>query len=173
MFDEKVRESRRGGRQMPPEELDAFLRSIQYGTLSYLAEEGWPDARPMNFGYYNGCLYFHAAKNKGEKLAHWKDGAKVCVSAFEALVDINEKRFGAHHSVLIYGQLERLDDKPDKAEEAFAAMTAICMGGRAPSRAAPENIKNCIHGVGIFKVVPTHSVGKITRFSSIPEILQS
>lgn len=169
MFNEKVRGTSRGGRQMTEQELEDYLSHMQYGTLAYITKEGWPDMRPMNFGYHNGCLYFHTAKDKGEKLLHWADGTKVCVSSFLPAEDVGKSVICQHSSILLYGHLERLDGVPERADEAIAAITALCITGGSPHKAAPEYLEKCINSIGIFKIIPEYSVGKITRFSSMPE----
>lgn len=169
MIDAEVRKTFRGGRQMTDEELNAYLSTIRYGTLSFMTGEGWPDMRPLNFGIYNGCYYFHAHKTRGEKLKEWTDGKKVVVSFYDASDKVGIEHVNTHKSVLVYGHLERLDTKPDAEEEIRQGLTAMCVSAGAAYKAAPERMSKSLKGASVFKVIPEYTVGKLVCFASTPD----
>ena len=170
MFQEAVRHTGRGGRAMTPEELEAFLGSVAVGTIAYTTQDGWPDMRPLNFGYYNGCFYFHVAKARGEKLQHWQNGQRVCLSFYTESDRIGQDFICTHQSALVYGTLQWLDVRPEETlEECKAGITAMCNVADLGFKAMADNMDRCIHGIGIWKVIPEYKSGKMVCFSSLPE----
>ncbi len=168
MIDADVRTSVLGGRQMTQEELDRSISTIRYGTLSYVDEEGWPDMRPMNFGVYQGCYYFHAHKTKGEKLKSLTSGKRVCISFYKASDQVGQEPICQHESVLVYGRLERLDESDENTEEMLQGLTALCLAAGTPYKAAPERLASGVKTISVFKVIPEHTVGKLVRFATLP-----
>lgn len=169
MIDAEVRKTIRGGREMTEEELAAFLKQIRYGTLSYMNDQGWPDMRPLNFGLYNGCYYFHAHKLKGEKLKDLTTGKKVCISFYNTSDKVGIEQICRHDSVLVYGTLERLDGPNENYEEMIRGLTAMCISAGAAYKAAPERISKSIKGASVFKVIPEYTVGKVVKFATLPD----
>lgn len=169
MINTEVRKTVRGGRKMTEEELQAFIKTIRYGTLSYVNGEGWPEQRPLNFGYYNGCYYFHAHKLEGEKLKDWEDGAKVVISFYETTDKLGVEHINTHKSVLVYGRLERLDGKRENFEEMKAGIKAMCEAAGTAYKAAPGRLERNLYGTGVFKVVPEETIGKMVCFASTPD----
>ena len=169
MINVEVRKTFRGGRQMTDDELRDYLSSIRYGTLSYITSEGWPDMRPLNFGSYNGCYYFHAHKTRGEKLKDLIDGAKVVISFYDTSDKVGIEHINTHKSALVYGHLERLDTKINNEEEIRLGLTAMCVSAGAAYKAAPERMSQSLKGASVFKVVPEYTVGKLVCFASTPD----
>ena len=98
MIDAEVRKTIRGGRQMTGEELDAFLKTVRYGTLSYMDSESWH-------------------KTRGEKLKDLTSGKKVCISFYTTSDKVGLEHICQHDSVLVYGRLERLDGPDEDYDE--------------------------------------------------------
>lgn len=169
MIDAEVRKTIRGGRQMTGEELDTFLKAVRYGTLSYMNGEGWPDMRPLNFGFYNGCWYFHAHKTRGEKLKDLTSGRKVCISFYTTSDKVGLEHICQHDSVLVYGRLERLDGPDEDYDEMIQGLTAMCVSAGTAYKAAPERISKSIRGASVFKVIPEYTAGKVVKFASLPD----
>lgn len=154
---------------MTGEELEEFLENIRYGTLSFVNEDGWPDMRPLNFGYHNGCFYFHVHKLIGEKLKNFTDGKKVVISFYETTDKLGIEHINTHKSALVYGRLQRLDGSRETLEEVKAGVTAICVAGGTAYKAAPGRLEKNLYGTGVFKVIPEEIVGKLVRFASTPD----
>lgn len=169
MIDAEVRKTFRGGRRMTDEELQKFLQTIRYGTLSYSTQEGWPDVRPLNFGYWNGCYYFHAHKTRGEKLKDLLDGKKVVICFYTTSDKVGIEHINTHESVLVYGHLERLDNKEGTEAEIKQGLTAMCVAAGAAYKAEPERMAKSMKGASIFKIYPEYTVGKMTCFASTPD----
>ncbi|HNU36390.1 MAG TPA: pyridoxamine 5'-phosphate oxidase family protein, partial [Methanomassiliicoccales archaeon] len=56
-------------------ELEEVIRRAEVCRLA-MVDDGKPYIVPMNFGYRNGCLYFHCAK-EGRKLDVLRENPKV------------------------------------------------------------------------------------------------
>ncbi len=170
MITDPVRTSHFGSRAMTEEEVQTFLTRIRYGTLSYVGSEGWPDSRVLNFGIYEGDFYFHSHKAKGEKLPFISDGQKACISFYEPSPDVGLMRHCQHNSVLVYGNVERLDNRTEYLEEAYDGLANMCDYGGTPWKAYPEKFEQIKRTCSIFRVKPIYIVGKLTMFTSLPEM---
>ena len=154
---------------MTEQELSDFLKSIRYGTLSFLNDEGWPDMRPLNFAFVSDRFYFHANGFTGEKLKYLDHQNKVVISLYKESDSVGKIHLNQHQSVLIYGHVERIDQSPDCRKESIKAMKAICVSGGTAYKAQAKNFEECIKTTGIFRVQPVHIAGKIVCFTSTPE----
>jgi uncharacterized protein len=63
-----------------PKEILRILASTNIGRLATLDTEGYPYITPVNFVYYEECVYFHCAP-EGEKLANLLSNPRVCFEA--------------------------------------------------------------------------------------------
>lgn len=169
MFDVPVRRTPLGSRAMTEEELEQFLGRICYGTISYQADDGWPDSRVLNFVYNKGAFYCHANKYCGEKLNYWANGTKVCINFYEASTEVGKRRFCQHDSVLVYGYLNRVDLPDNPTDEGYTALESISHGAGTPFKAKPERLSKTSRGCGIFRVDPFYMVGKLTIFTTMQE----
>jgi len=58
-------------------EIIRVLESTNIGRLATVDAEGYPYITPVNFVYYQGCVYFHCAP-QGEKLDNLTRSPRVC-----------------------------------------------------------------------------------------------
>jgi len=58
-------------------EMIRILESTNIGRLATIDKEGYPYITPVNFIFYDGCVYFHCAL-EGEKLNNIGRCPKVC-----------------------------------------------------------------------------------------------
>ena len=172
MFTEPVRKTANGSRAMTQEEIDCFLQTICYGTMSYTTSDGWPDSRVLNFTYRDNAFYFHANKARGEKLQHWCDDMRVCISFFSPSPSVGKLRLCQHESLLVYGRLHRVDDPEDWRScpsEAYHALESLSFSGGTPHKALPERLPKFCGGCSVYRVDPEYIAGKLTIFTSLPE----
>ncbi len=170
MFTEPVRTSGFGSRAMTEEEVADFLKRARYGVLSYTGDEGWPDSRIFDIGQYQGKYYFHSNKTRGEKLPFISDGQKCCLCFFEPSTDIGKMRYCQHNSVLVYGHVERVDNREETHEEAMAGLREMCLSSGTPFKAQPEKFEIFSKTCSVFRVTPEYTVGKVVIFTSLPEM---
>jgi hypothetical protein len=60
-----------------PQEIQRILDATPIGRMASIGLDGYPYITPVNFVYYQGCIYFHCAP-KGEKLQNIERDPKVC-----------------------------------------------------------------------------------------------
>jgi nitroimidazol reductase NimA-like FMN-containing flavoprotein (pyridoxamine 5'-phosphate oxidase superfamily) len=169
LFEVDVRKTHLGSRRMTDDELIDFLKNVCYGTLSFMADDDWPDSRTFNFTVYKDNFYFHANKIKGEKLKYLLDGQKVCINFFEPSRDIGTLRFCQHRSALVYGRLYRIDYSPDCGSEIYHVLEKLSIESGTPFKAIPERLEKSYKGCAVFRILPEYSVGKLTIFTSLLE----
>jgi hypothetical protein len=94
-----------------PKEIIRILASTNIGRLATVDAEGYPYITPLNFVFYEGCVYFHCAP-AGEKLDNLARSPRVCFQVDIPLaylgVDFNPERnpcrtHQLYHSVIIRG----------------------------------------------------------------------
>ena len=120
-------------RALSQDEMERFLREHSYGRLG-LCLESEPYIVPVAYGYEQGKVYFHSAR-QGKKLDFIKKNNRVC---FE--VDEWQKGWA---SVICYGRVTLRDDVEAK-KKCFALLT-----GQESSEEHLRDVKACI---GIIEV---------------------
>jgi uncharacterized protein len=58
-------------------EMDDLLERCHVGRLGTIGRDGSPRVKPLNYVYFEGCLYFHSAR-EGEKIDDIKRDNRVC-----------------------------------------------------------------------------------------------
>lgn len=103
------KEMRRKDREIFNKKLEEILLDGEYGTLSTISENGYPYIVPLNYVYYDKCIYFHCAK-EGHKLEDIKQNNKV---SFCVVTDteILPSRFSTKYkSVIAFGTASEVTD---------------------------------------------------------------
>ena len=170
MYNDPVRKSRFGSRGMTDEEIEQFLGRIRYGTLCYTGDDGWPDSRVFNFSYWNGNFYFHTHKVQGEKLPFICGGQRASINFYEPSPDVGLMRYCQHNSVIVYGHVSRIDNKPETHDEAMEGLREMCLSGGTPFKIEPEKFEIFSKTCAVLRFVPIYKAGKITIFTSLPEM---
>jgi len=94
-----------------PKEIVRILTSTNIGRMANTDAEGYPYIIPLNFVFYEGCVYFHCAR-QGEKLDNLGRDPRVCFEVDLPLsyleVSFNPDRnpcrtHQLYHSVIIRG----------------------------------------------------------------------
>jgi len=60
-----------------PAEIERILESTNIGRMATIGADGYPYVTPVNFVFFQGCIYFHCAP-MGEKLDNIKRDSRVC-----------------------------------------------------------------------------------------------
>jgi nitroimidazol reductase NimA-like FMN-containing flavoprotein (pyridoxamine 5'-phosphate oxidase superfamily) len=120
-------------RVMGPDEMQRLLKKCSHGRLG-LAFQNEPYVVPVSYGYDQGRIFFHSAK-QGKKVDFMRRNNKVC---FE--VDEYQKGWA---SVLCYGTAVLREDIEAKTEFFEVLM------GHKPS---DEQLKNMVFYVGIIQI---------------------
>lgn len=158
MFRELVRKKQ----QLSTEESIALLQSAPRGVLSLLGDDGYPYGLPIDHWYNaaDGCLYFHSGPT-----GHKVDALRACPKASFCVMDEGHREDGdwALHirSVIVFGKVEFVED------HAAAIELTRQLSNKYTADAAyiQEEIDKYGHEVLVFKLIPEHITGKITKES--------
>ena len=158
MFRELVRKKQ----QLSTEESIALLQSAPRGVLSLLGDDGYPYGLPIDHWYNaaDGCLYFHSGPT-----GHKVDALRRNPKASFCVMDEGHRKDGdwALHirSVIVFGKVEFVED------HAAAIELTRQLSNKYTADAAyiQEEIDKYGHEVLVFKLIPEHITGKITKES--------
>ncbi|MCU6796628.1 pyridoxamine 5'-phosphate oxidase family protein [Paenibacillus sp. WQ 127069] len=118
---------------MDHEETLQFLQEVSFGVLGSNGEDGWPQLTPLNFVYYEGCLYFHGS-HVGQKMKNLKSDTRVTFSVAKEYAIIpsywSDTKLACpatafFKSVLIKGHAELVSDLQQKAAALSAFMQKL------------------------------------------------
>lgn len=102
-------------------EIEGIIRKCDVCYLSMVDENNEPYIVPMNFGYHDDVIYFHASQT-GKKVDILKNNPRVCVSfsTDHQLRYVNEEvacSWGMRYrSILAYGSIVFVDNHDDKID---------------------------------------------------------
>ena len=94
--------------------IEALILNNTYGTLA-LSQEGKPYSIPMNYGYRDGCFYFHGAQ-EGMRYEYVQanPNAGFCIVDHETL---RPELFSTDYaSVIAEGKIELVEKEDEKKE---------------------------------------------------------
>ena len=156
------RELARVKQKLPHEAAIALLKNEPRGVLSVLGDDGYPYGLPIDHWYNeeDGCLYFHSGP-KGHKI----DAIRRCEKASFCVYDQGYREDGdwALHiqSVIVFGRIEIVEDH----EKAIALTRQLSLKYTQDIAYIEDEIRKYGHEVLVFKLVPEHITGKITKES--------
>jgi len=126
---------RREKDRMPPEACEALLERAEIVRLGIVDADG-PYVVPLNFGYEDGRLYVHGAR-EGRRIEAVADGARVCFEVDEGEVLRADAPCGfssRFSSVIGYGVARLLESEADKRR----GLEAIMRHYHASAEGMPE-----------------------------------
>ena len=144
------------------EECVELLKKEPRGVLSLLGDDGYPYGLPIDHWYNeeDGCLYFHSGP-KGHKI----DAMKACDKASFCLYDEGFRKPGEWalniKSVIVFGRIHIVEDH----REALELTRKLSYKYTLDEAYIQEEIDKYGHEVLVFKLVPEHITGKITKES--------
>lgn len=148
--------------QLSHEECIALLKTEPRGVLSLLGDHGYPYGLPIDHWYNeeDGCLYFHSGKT-----GHKVDAMKACDKASFCVYDQGFCKDGDWalniKSVIVFGRIQIVEDHG----KAIELTRALSYKYTSDSAYIQEEIDKYGHEVLVFKLVPEHMTGKITKES--------
>ena len=107
------RELRRKDRQTDDEMISDILDKGEYGVLSVLGDNGYPYGVPVNYTYFNNCIYFHCAKS-GHKLDAIKANNKVSFCVITDTELLPEEFSTKYKSVIAFGTAAEVKEEEKK-----------------------------------------------------------
>lgn len=139
-----------------------LLKTEPRGVLSLIGDEGYPYGLPIDHWYNreDGCLYFHSGK-AGHKI----DAIRGCDKASFCVYDQGFRQEGDWalniKSVIVFGRIEILEDQ----EAAIELTRKLSYKYTSDTAYIEAEIAKYGDGVLVFKLVPEHMTGKITKES--------
>lgn len=103
------KEMRRKDREIFSEGIEEILIHGEYGTLSTISDDGYPYIVPLNYIYYNKCIYFHCAK-EGYKLQNIEKNNKVSFCVVTGTEVLPSKFSTKYKSVIAFGTASEVTD---------------------------------------------------------------
>jgi hypothetical protein len=113
-------------------EIEAILLKARVGRLATLGEDGYPYITPVNYVYWQGCIYFHCS-TQGEKLDNIRRHEKVCFEIDVPLAYLDTAYDPAlpvcdvgqfYQSVIIRGQAQIVEEMAEKVGALNALMAS-------------------------------------------------
>ncbi len=156
MFREMVRKKQ----QLSREECVSLLKAESRGVLSLLGDGGYPYGVPIDHWYReeDGCLYFHSGKT-----GHKVDALKANPKASFCVCDRGYREEGDWalkiKSVIVFGKIEIVEDH----SQAIELTRSLSYKYTCDDAYIQEEIDSYGHELLVFKLVPEHMTGKITR----------
>lgn len=156
------REITRKKQALSREECVELLKTEPRGVLSLHGDGGYPYGLPIDHWYNeaDGCLYFHSGKT-GHKI----DAMKANSRASFCVYDRGFRKEGDWalqiQSVIVFGRLEMVEDHA----EAIELTRALSFKYTSDAAYIQEEIDKYGHEVLVFKLIPEHITGKITKES--------
>lgn len=156
------RELARKKQALTHEESIRLLKEEPRGVLSVLGDNGYPYGLPIDHWYNedDGCLYFHSGP-KGHKI----DAIRHCDKASFCVYDQGYREDGdwpLHiKSVIVFGRIEIVEDH----EKAISLTRQLSFKYTSDAAYIEDEIQKYGHEVLVFRLIPEHITGKITKES--------
>lgn len=156
------REVARKKQQLSKEACIELLKKEPRGVLSLIGDDGYPYGLPIDHWYNeeDGCIYFHSGK-----VGHKIDAMKACDKASFCVYDQGCREEGdwALHikSVIVFGHIRIVEDH----KKAIELTRQLSYKYTSDAAYIQEEIDKYGHEVLVFKLVPEHMTGKITKES--------
>lgn len=104
------REMRKAERQLTDADAVAILEKGEYGILSTVSEDGYPYGVPVSYAYKDGVIYFHCARNAGQKTANLAANPKICFTVVGGTELLPDKFSTKYESVIAFGLARKAED---------------------------------------------------------------
>jgi NAD(P)-dependent dehydrogenase (short-subunit alcohol dehydrogenase family)/nitroimidazol reductase NimA-like FMN-containing flavoprotein (pyridoxamine 5'-phosphate oxidase superfamily) len=154
-----------------PKEIQRILAATPIGRLATTGSDGYPYITPVNFVFYQDCIYFHCAP-QGEKLCNLERDPRVCFTVDIPLAYLDggfdpngciKALHQFYHCVIIRGEAQVVPNGPLK----LAALNALVTKTEGSAEHEPINAE--MAGYKACKVVEI----KPTSISAKSELHQS
>lgn len=156
------REVARKKQQLDKAQCVELLKTEMRGVLSLIGDDGYPYGLPIDHWYHeeDGCLYFHSGP-----VGHKVDAIRNCDKASFCVYDQGFRKDGDWalniKSVIVFGRIEIVEDHA----KAIELTRALSFKYTSDAAYIQEEIDKYGHEVLVFKLVPEHMTGKITKES--------
>lgn len=150
-------------------EITSFLQEMTFGFLGTVDKEGWSRVTPLNFVYDGTCFYFHGSP-AGEKMKHLAHDPRVSFTVAKEYAIIpsyfTDPKLACpasayFKSVMVRGQVEKVDDLAEKARVFTLFMEKLQPeGGYAPIVPTDSDYAGQLKAVALLRIVPENISAK-------------
>ncbi len=92
-----------------------IIRNGSYGVLSTIGEDGYPYGVPLNYTYFENCIYFHCAL-KGHKLENIDFNNKVSFCVVTKSTVLSNEFDTDYESAIAFGKATVITDDSEKKD---------------------------------------------------------
>jgi nitroimidazol reductase NimA-like FMN-containing flavoprotein (pyridoxamine 5'-phosphate oxidase superfamily) len=143
-------------------EVEDFFAEMSFGFLGTISADGWPHVTPLNFVYFNECIYFHGSRigQKMENLKHAAEKVTFTVAKEYAIIPsyYSDPKLACpatafFKSVFIKGSASIVVDLDEKASALSAFMEKLQPeGGYDPITAEDRAYIPQLKGVSVVRI---------------------
>lgn len=149
------RELRRKDRQTDDDMNTDILLKGEYGVLSVYGENGYPYGVPVNYTYFDDCIYFHCA-GTGHKLDAIKINNKVSFCVVTDTELLPEDFSTKYKSVIVFGTANEINGE----EKSIALLKLIEKYSGGFIEQGRDYVQKEQSGTVIVKIKIDHITGK-------------
>lgn len=152
------REMRKAERKLEETEARQLLARGEYGILSTSGENGYPYGVPVSYFYQEDKIYFHGAKDVGQKLDNIKTNPKVCFTVV-GNTDVLPGKFSTkYESVIVFGTATETAGDKQKALEGLIDKYSADF-----REAGLKYIASAFEKTGVYEIQIEHITAKARR----------
>jgi len=133
---------------MDQAEIEDLLKRSLVGRLAVVTDDG-PYLIPLGYVYENGKIGFHSSR-KGRKVECFSKDQRVCFEVDEANPEIT-----LYKSVLVFGQIEKTEDREIKLQ-----ILKRLVEKYPTERRKKIDFKDCVDEAAVFLITPEKTTGK-------------
>jgi len=133
---------------MDPSEIEDLLKRSRVGRLAVLTDEG-PYVIPLGYVYEDGKIGFHSSY-EGRKVQSFDRDQRVCFEVDEANQELTE-----YKSVLVFGRIEKTEDREIKLEVLRSLVEKY-----PTERRRKIDFKDCVDEAAVFLIASEKVTGK-------------
>ena len=150
---------RRTDREMTAAEASVLLEKGEYGILSTVGENRWPEGTPLSYAVMEGQLYFHGAEN-GVKICNLRYEPRVAFCVVGKTRAVYSDDFTAYYeSVVVHGEAQEVVDPAEKE----AALIELCRRYLPAHMDKVEKAMQAAEHTAVWKISMEHITGKCNR----------
>ncbi len=152
------REMRRKDRQLTVEESIEILLKGETGYLSTISANGYPYTVPLNYIFFNDCIYFHCAK-EGHKIDNIVECNKVSFCVARDIENLPEEFSTNYKSVILFGRAKEVIE----TEKSEALLEIIKKYSNQFVKKGIDHIEQAKGSTSVFKINIEHMTGKARK----------
>jgi len=161
---------RRKDREMPEERIMATLLRGRCGRLATVGSDGYPYCVPLLYVWLDGELFMHNTAARGHLRSNVEHDSRVCFEVDEAGEVFDYGRFEcdssvAYSSVIAFGKIRIVDDKPTKQKFCDALMAKYGKAGNG----RPKGFYPRIDMITVYAIAIERLTGKELALPDISE----